>query len=105
MKHIRTARELADFADEHRLRLDWHEPDEQDITARFAEGYGGFDNAMGTDTIGANFSGEHIPVGTFGKQWEHCVIFSDKHVDLAVVNLASLCAWATKAHRAGVTTP
>jgi hypothetical protein len=33
MKQIDNPEELAEFAQEHKLRKDWHEPDEQDVNA------------------------------------------------------------------------
>jgi hypothetical protein len=90
---------FVEFARERGVRPDWHEPDEQDLTAR-VEGYPlNFDNA-GTwpDQRGA-----------FGRDpreiIELHVIFSDLEIDsagvrrrgpdLAAVNLADLCAWAS----------
>jgi hypothetical protein len=79
-----SARNLTGFAGRIRPRPDWHEPDEQGITAK-VDGKT-FDNAFGD-------SGEH-----WGKDGE----FSEKILILKVngeeelrINLATLCALAT----------
>lgn len=94
MKRIMTRSDLNDFAREQGVRLDWHEPDEQDLTAR-VEGTR-FDNAgfwpadpdnpmrhtelhvIFSRTVYSDTSGDYVPAE-----------------DLACVNLATLCAWAT----------
>jgi hypothetical protein len=87
MERIDRARELRDLADRLGVRTDWHEPDEQDVTARI-EGEN-FDNA------GAWPPSE---VRAFGhSEWtgELCVIISRGGEDVAAVNLASLLAMAS----------
>lgn len=96
MKRINSREELAAFARRMGLRADWHEPDEQEITAR-VEG-ASFDNA-----------GFYPPAACpelDARAQEMCVVFSRTEPDsrsytgtrpvedLAVVNLATLCAWA-----------
>jgi hypothetical protein len=87
MKQINTRGELIALAQELGVRPDWHEPDEQGLTA-YVTGRGlSFDNAMGP-----------------GSDLELNVVLCDLHVDdqgvasrgpdLAVVNLATLFSWA-----------
>lgn len=82
------------WAAEHGLRKDWHEPDEQGITARIEGTPLSFDNA-------GMWPAEYGRTGTV----ELHVIFSEYSVengkavrgrDLAAVNLATLCAWASE---------
>jgi hypothetical protein len=96
VERITTCLQFIRFASKHGLRLDWHEPDEQGITARVVGTPLDFDNAMAPGEVYGQWSGVD--------QMELCVVFSEldeedgKRVrgrDLAVVNLASLCAWAT----------
>lgn len=85
MERIENARELRALADRLRVRPDWHEPDEQELTAR-VEGES-FDNAG------------HWPPSEVrsGREWtgELCVIISQDGRDVAAVNLASLLAMAS----------
>lgn len=90
MQRITSKREFLAFKAAMGVRQDWHEPDEQDLTARVEGSPLAFDNAG------------FWPVGN----GELHVIFSrlecdDEGVarrgpDLACVNLATLCAWATE---------
>lgn len=79
---IQDAQALADFAEEHALREDWHEPDEQNIGARIIGTH--LDNAMGSTT-----GFEHVEHGEFN------VILTVDGEDTAVVNLATLLSFAT----------
>lgn len=97
MIRISSRQELIDFQRTHGLRYDWHEPDEQNITAR-VEGVS-FDNAGFWPT----------DPSTDRRTTELHVIFSRTEwtaeaqrngepeimEDLACVNLAYLCAWST----------
>lgn len=93
MRTITTRAELVELARELGVRKDWHEPDEQDITAVPAGDPLNFDNAMppghyyGPD----NRSELHVVL--------HRTVFEDGEQRLgqpiAVVNLAMLFAWAT----------
>lgn len=85
------------WARERGLRPDWHEPDEQDITARVEGTPLDFDNA-GFWPYSQGYSAGNE------RHAELHVIFSQSSVedgktvrgtDLACVNLATLCAWAT----------
>lgn len=88
MQSIDTPRDLAAFAREYGLRPDWHEPDEQGITARVVGTPFDFDNAIGTRQYGQRFGENHQ---------ELCVIFTQENRgDVAIVNLANLCAWAAE---------
>lgn len=75
--------ELVALAKKLGVRPDWHEPDEQGVTARLVEGLT-FDNAMGD-----MFCAEQ------GKPWEHYVVLEQNGRPVALVNLAILFAWAT----------
>lgn len=95
MRPILTRSQLAEFARATGVRSDWHEPDEQDLTAR-VEGVS-FDNAGFWPSMSAS---DDASPGL-----ELHVIFSETEIDvngervatrdLAAVNLATLCAWAT----------
>lgn len=83
MKEIHTPQALADLAQELGLRESWHEPDEQGIHAEVTGRK--FDNA-GFWGTGINVTGER----------EMTVKIFQDGVPVAEVNLATLCAWATK---------
>jgi hypothetical protein len=87
LRLIHTRSELIDLHRELGLRADWHEPDEQDVTAR-TEG-STFDNA--------GFWG--VP-GSALNQELHVVIYQQDRA-VAAVNLATLFAWATGYHGEG----
>lgn len=99
MEIITERDQFVEFARKHGLRMNWHEPDEQDITARVAGV--AFDNAGFWPAQHGN-STESVELHViFAKQpWsdEECPC-GDVHrlagEDLAAVNLATLCAWAT----------
>lgn len=78
-RRINSRRELADLAAELGVRPDWHEPDEQDVTAR---------------VVGASFdnAGGRLPRGD--DRGEMHVILSREGREVAAVNLATLLAWA-----------
>jgi hypothetical protein len=79
MKNINSVDDLLTFAEEHKLRRDWHEPDEQDVNAQVIGDY--LDNAMGS-TMDHNCGELNVVLTKNGK-------------GVAVVNLATLLAWAT----------
>lgn len=85
---------LAAFAVQNNLRPDWHEPDEQGITAR-VEGVN-FDNAGFWPTLDTQDpAGVELHV-IFSREVEDPE-FETGHAqyeDIAAVNLATLCAWA-----------
>ncbi len=74
---VMSRRTLQGVAKDLGVRSDWHEPDEQDVTAELVGG-GSFDNAMlpATDSM------------------EMCVLLRQGGMPVAVVNLASLFAMA-----------
>jgi hypothetical protein len=84
MRRINSARELRALADEMEVRRDWHEPDEQLVTARVEGEH--FDNA-----------GVWPPSEVRVPGWtgELCVIITWAGRDVAAVNLASLLAMAS----------
>ena len=84
---IDSAQDLADFADVHGLRIDWHEPDEQLVSAYV---YGSrLDNAMGAGWVSDNYAdGGEINV----------ILLVDGKRE-AVLNLANLLAWASAGGR------
>jgi hypothetical protein len=78
---IRTRRQLTELARGLKVRLDWHEPDEQDVTATV--GGNSFDNAM---SPGQEYAPGHA---------EMFVTLHQRGQSVAVINLAMLFAWAT----------
>lgn len=82
MKRIQTKADLTQLAHDLGVRPDWHEPDEQDVTAT-AHGVN-FDNAgfWGTDS-------------TFSGDSEQYVTLYQKGEAVAEINLATLFAWAS----------
>jgi hypothetical protein len=84
-KIISRARFIA-LAGELGVRRDWHEPDEQDVTVE-VQGVS-FDNAGTWPAFNGGFAvPEHIV--------EMHVIIQQDGQDVAAVNLATLCAWAS----------
>jgi hypothetical protein len=83
MKHIIKKEELVDVKAELGVREDWHEPDEQDVTA---EVHGNaFDNA---GAWGLNTQAPYEAVEKF-------VVIKKNEQPVAEVNLATLFAWAS----------
>jgi hypothetical protein len=72
---LNTKQKLKEFKTKYGLREDWHEPDEQNITASVVGHY--FDNA--------NIDGST----------DYALLFFYEGKPVAVVNLANLCAWST----------
>lgn len=84
MQEILTPQELAALADRLNMRLDWHEPDEADVTAE----------VQGVEFDNAGFWPDD---GTIPKHIvEMHVILKQDGEPVAAVNLATLFAWATK---------
>jgi hypothetical protein len=83
---IQTFGDMARLAHDLRVRPDWHEPDEQGVDARII-GHS-LDNAMGSTV---REIGENNEAGEFN------VIITREGVDVAVINLANLLAWASLA--------
>lgn len=81
MRRIRTQAELIDLARELGVRPDWHEPDEQGLTACTAGT--SFDNAGFWPTSEADYTVE-----------QHVILYKNGEA-VAAVNLATLFAWAT----------
>lgn len=73
MKNIRTKKELLVLKEELEVRDDWHEPDEQGLTA---------------DVKGTSFDNA-------GHDSEKAVILKKEGKEIARINLATLLAWAT----------
>jgi hypothetical protein len=95
MQTINTRAELVQLAKDLGVRPDWHEPDEQGITAEVRGTLHNFDNAMGP----GEFYGHPRPT-----QSELHVVLRDLDYvqgqlvaggEIAVINLATLFAWAT----------
>lgn len=72
--------DLIDFKRNFGLRDDWHEPDEQDISARVTGLY--FDNACGDDP---STNDNELTV----------VLYKDDHCRVFAINLATLLAIAS----------
>jgi hypothetical protein len=85
LRQIQTRDEFVELSKELRVRADWHEPDEQDVSAR-VEG-DSFDNAGFWPQSPSRYIPEEI--------LEMHVIFTKDGEDVATVNLATLCAWAS----------
>lgn len=105
MWYINTPQELAEFAEKHELRRDWHEPDEQDIDATIlgchldnAHGSRGFDLRKPMNSLAES---DNDVLGLRGYHDEMRVVLHkrDGGSVLAVINLASLLAWASAPHR------
>lgn len=92
MQIITSRAELTALADSLGVRLSWHEPDEQGLTATVAGRK--FDNAGFWPTA------EAIQYGMPASSVEKHVIIRKDGVDVAAVNLASLLAWASYGDRA-----
>lgn len=98
MREIRTRDQFVALAGELGVRMDWHEPDEQGITARVEGTPLDFDNAMGCAWYNVWKPGDE-------PRAELHVILSRKEIDeqgiarrgpdIACINLANLCAWAS----------
>lgn len=80
-KGVMHAHELTEWADTHKLSTDWHEPDNNLVSARVVGDH--LDNAKG-----------HAITMNEGFQ-EYVVILAVDGKDSARVNLADLLAWAT----------
>ena len=90
MKRINTRAELVELANELGVRPDWHEPDEQEVTATtHATTHGvAFDNA--------GFWGKEHRSSYDGTEYtEQYVVLHKNGKPVAAVNLATLFAWAT----------
>lgn len=94
VERITSCLQFIQFATRMGVRTDWHEPDEQGLTARVEGTPFNFDNAMSPgETYGAYLTGDE-------PRSELHVIFTAEQEDgsvkdVAVVNLASLCSWAS----------
>jgi hypothetical protein len=91
IKRITTQAELVRLANRLRLRVDWHEPDEQQVTAA---AFGTvFDNAgfWGAD---ASFDGQSLPPEQDHQGMEMWVVLYHDGTPVAEVNLAMLFAFA-----------
>lgn len=94
MKKINSKKELSELAKGLGVRPDWHEPDEQEVTARIIGSQ--LDNAMGADEeADKKIDVYHTPAGFVETHhWgEYNVVISQKDKDVAVVNLATLLSW------------
>jgi hypothetical protein len=85
MKRITSKTELEALAQKLGVRPDWHEPDEQEVTAE-VRGVS-FDNA---GTWGPGFD-----PSTYPNIEEMHVVLTQDGENVACVNLATLFAWAT----------
>ena len=87
VRKIMERHELIELARELKVRHDWHEPDEQGLTARV---YGdSFDNAMG-------------PGYWYGPEPKRAELYIELFKDgvpIAQINLATLLAWASQSEQ------
>lgn len=96
MRRIQSRTELVALAEELGVNAEWHEPDNQDITARFAGTDGIFDNAgfWAGNTYGSGREEMYVVLHRLLDE-------PDEHGNrrigepIAAVNLATLFAWAT----------
>jgi hypothetical protein len=115
MKRITEQHELVELARELGVRPDWHEPDEQGITARFDGTDGDFDNAgfWPMDVSRALVPGGHVGYDPdrhgAPRRGEMAIVLyrevqddrdepgadSRRGPDIAAVNIATLFAWAS----------
>lgn len=107
MKQITEQAELVTLARELGVRPDWHEPDEQGLTARFDGTDGDFDNAGFWPMIKGHGYDRNELGGP--RRGEMCIILSRevqdendppgadarRGPDIAAVNVATLFAWAS----------
>jgi hypothetical protein len=106
LRSIRSREELAEFAREHGLRPDWHEPDEQGVHAHIVVGLS-FDNAIMDVAVPRNAAESFATAysdldsdrdrGTL----EHGVVLMVDGEPKAAVNLAVLFALAAGAEQVG----
>lgn len=98
MIQINSRAQLFEFAADHGLRPDWHEPDEQGINARIVGTH--LDNAMGSTMETIPRDDPSNPHGEFNVVLRRSVIddetWAETFEDIAVVNLATLLAWAAE---------
>lgn len=93
MKRIDNRADFVAFARNMGVRPDWHEPDEQDLTARVEGTPFDFDNAGFWPTDPRDHTAElHV---IFSERDESLDGSPMTGRDLACVNLATLCAWAS----------
>lgn len=87
MKRIRSRDELRELASELGVRRDWHEPDEQEVTA----------TTHGVSFDNAGFWGETFRSSFDGREFtEQYVVLHKGGTPVAAVNLATLFAWAAE---------
>ncbi len=92
MHQINSAADLMDLHEGYGLRDDWHEPDNNGITAYVTGNH--LDNAMGPTTEHAH--GELNVVIAYEQDSEGSVRV---YKPVAVINLATLLSWATDGYR------
>ncbi|WNN95092.1 hypothetical protein SEA_MAGRITTE_141 [Microbacterium phage Magritte] len=83
IKSIGSPEELAKLAKTLGVNDEWHEPDNQGVSARIRGNH--LDNAMGSTMR---------DIGSDNESGEFNVVISHDDVEVAVVNLATLLAWA-----------
>lgn len=107
MRRITTRAELVKLAGELHMRPDWHAPSEAGVTA-YVEGSDlDFDNAgfwpqrqgQGYDRdADGNARRSELHVFLARKEWDDAAHAYRRGPDIAVVNLATLFAWASEPH-------
>lgn len=95
--YIHTREDLRKFAVKHGLRPDWHEPDEQDVSAKVVGTI--LDNAFGArghDKVDVVRS--YMPPTSYSDAWDgHEIrVVLKGEGETAIVNLATLLAWASE---------
>lgn len=107
MRRITNRAELVELGRELGMRPDWHAPDEKGVTA-YVEGSDlDFDNAghwpqrqgHGYDRdADGNARRSELHVFLARKEWDEAAHVYRRGPDIAVVNLATLFAWASESH-------
>ena len=83
LRQITTREEFVTLRNELGVRVDWHEPDEQEVDAR----------VVGASFDNAGFWGS--PQTSYKAYEELHVVLYKEGDPVAAVNLATLCAWAS----------
>lgn len=79
---IQTPEDLDALADDLGVRADWHEPDEQNVSAYIRGNH--LDNAMGSTMR---------DIGDDNSSGEFNIVIQKDGEDVAVINLATLLSW------------
>lgn len=96
LNRIHSAKDLEEFRSAQGIRFDWHEPDEQGITAYTLGDH--LDNAMGA-TVEHGHGELQIVIAKEVESEEGTSFDNATFRPIAAVNVASLLSWATTGYR------